>query len=568
MDLPGTVRVRLKLVIPTSGETSSVSTGTSSSSFARMAMAPLPQIGLKDFVLLRVVGRGTFAKVLMVRKVDTGRLYAMKCIKKDHLIKRNAVTHTFSEKNVLQRLRHPFIVNLKFAFQTIDKVVLVLDYISGGELFYHLSEAQVFSENRARFYAAEIASALGYLHSNNVIYRDLKPENILLDTDGHIVLTDFGLCKDGLGIGERTHTFCGSPEYIAPEMLLGKGYDKAVDWWALGTLIFEMLGGLPPFYSEDEDEMNDAILHEELTFPAFFSFYARSVLTQMLDRDPRARLGSGPSGYHELKTHPFFDNYIDFDLLEAKCVEPPMRPALSSETDVRFFDPEATDELPTMSVDDTQPLNREQQDYFAGFAFTAADVDLLPNKHAKAAVRRKYLSDRSSTTTGESNDEDKSGLMRRLSDARELLPPEFLSPRTSPRTNDSHLFDLEEQNLGDWDEQQYLLSYVIEEEEPDLGEVKDEHSDLGKASNSPSSEDEGYYSDPDRKAQHAVLMKRTLKQVVYKSRSQDTLLQVADFGRQEEEEALRNRASRALRTAPPRPVFGASETTYKYGSSA
>eukprot|EP01118_Nematostelium_gracile_P014786 TRINITY_DN5840_c0_g1_i1.p1 TRINITY_DN5840_c0_g1~~TRINITY_DN5840_c0_g1_i1.p1 ORF type:complete len:347 (-),score=82.70 TRINITY_DN5840_c0_g1_i1:720-1760(-) len=205
-------------------------------------------ITVDDFKPIRVVGKGTFAKVMMVQKKDTNRLYAMKIIKKDAVFKHNAVKHTMAERNILRRINNPFIVSLKYSFQTQDKLYMILDYINGGELFYHLSDAGRFDEERARFYAAEIVHALGYLHSMSIVYRDLKPENLLLDMNGHICLTDFGLCKEDLGYGKITHTFCGSPEYLAPEIFLGKGYDKSVDWWALGTLLYEMLSGLPPFF--------------------------------------------------------------------------------------------------------------------------------------------------------------------------------------------------------------------------------------------------------------------------------------------------------------------------------
>jgi len=281
----------------------------------------------EDFEPLMVVGRGSFAKVMLVRKIDTNRLYAMKVIRKDSVIKHNAVKHTLSERNVLMRINNPFIVSLKYSFQTEDKLYMILDYIAGGELFYHLSDAERFVEQRARFYAAEIVVALGYIHKLNIVYRDLKPENLLLDMNGHICLTDFGLCKEGLGFGNVTHTFCGSPEYLAPEIFLGSGYDKTVDWWALGTLLYEMLSGLPPYFSEDIDEMNERILTEPLTFPKYFSDEARSLLKGLLDRNPKKRLGSGPTGVEDIKKHPFF-RLIDWNKLENKEIEPPFRPCL------------------------------------------------------------------------------------------------------------------------------------------------------------------------------------------------------------------------------------------------
>ena len=204
-----------------------------------------------DFELLNVVGKGSFGKVMQVRKKDTGEIFAMKTLKKSVLVKRKHVEHTQTEREILQQIDHPFIVSLRYAFQTKDKLYMILDYFNGGELFFHLRNGGAFGEERAKFYAAEIACALSCLHDNNYIYRDLKPENILLDSDGHIRLTDFGLSKDGISDNSITHTFCGTPEYLAPEIIKNDGYGKTVDWWSLGTLLYEMINGLPPFYDEN-----------------------------------------------------------------------------------------------------------------------------------------------------------------------------------------------------------------------------------------------------------------------------------------------------------------------------
>lgn len=336
--------------------------------------ATTTQVGVSSFKPLLVVGKGTFAKVMMVQKVDTGRLYAMKVINKDAVIQHNAVKHTMSERNVLKKINHPFIVSLKFSFQTQDKLYMILDYINGGELFYHLSDAERFNQERTRFYTAEITLALGYLHSLDIVYRDLKPENLLLDMNGHICLTDFGLVKENLGFGSVTHTFCGSPEYLAPEIFTPNGYDKSVDWWAMGTLMYEMLSGLPPFFSDDLEEMNERILNETLTFPNYFSTEAKSLLLLLLERDPKKRLGSGPKDYQEIISHPFFDG-IDWDRLSERAVDPPFRPALRGETDVRFFDPESTMMQAKHSFSECHLTNKEQE-AFRGFSYVAPDADL------------------------------------------------------------------------------------------------------------------------------------------------------------------------------------------------
>ncbi len=197
-------------------------------------------VSAKDFDLLKVVGKGSFGKVLQVRKKDTGRIYAMKILQKKDIVERQEVAHTLSERNVLIQASSPFLVGLKFSFQTPDKLYLVLDYMNGGELFYQLQKETAFNEARAKFYTAELVLALEHLHKYNIVYRDLKPENILLDGNGHIALTDFGLCKENVAFDETTNTFCGTAEYLAPEVLTGQGYGKPVDWWSLGILLYGM----------------------------------------------------------------------------------------------------------------------------------------------------------------------------------------------------------------------------------------------------------------------------------------------------------------------------------------
>jgi len=298
------------------------------------------RVSKADFTINKVVGRGNFGKVMQVTKKDTGRTYAMKVLRKDTIIAADAVRHTLSETNVLRRVDHPFVVGLKYSFQTPEKLYMVMDYLSGGELFYHLSNVDRFEENRARFYAAEIVEALGYLHKNGIIYRDLKPENLLLDISGHCCLTDFGLVKEGISFGDVTHTFCGSPEYLAPEILQGRGYSREVDWWALGTFLYEMLEGLPPFYDEDICEMNKKILHAPLQFdPEHFSAEARSLLRGLLQRDPKKRLGSSEKDYLEIREHPFFRT-IDWEMLLNKEIQPTFKPHLVSSfrnIDIRLF---------------------------------------------------------------------------------------------------------------------------------------------------------------------------------------------------------------------------------------
>ena len=281
------------------------------------------KLKIEDFDLLKVIGKGTLGKVMQVRKKDTERVYAMKIVRKADVVERKEIDHIIAERQVLAQMHHPFIINLKFSFQSEDKLYMVLSFVNGGELFVHLQEAGRFDEYRAKFYTAELLLALEYLHSYNIIYRDVKPENLLLDYNGHIALCDFGLCKMHMTKGEKTNTFCGTPEYLAPELLLGEGYTNVVDWWTLGVLLYEMLTGLPPFYSENQKEMYTKIVEEDLAFPLFVAPVARDLLSQLLEKEPHKRLGV--NGAEEIKSHPFFAD-IDWKKLMQKRITPPMKP--------------------------------------------------------------------------------------------------------------------------------------------------------------------------------------------------------------------------------------------------
>jgi serine/threonine protein kinase len=309
-----------------------------------------------------------------VKKRDTQRLYAMKVLSKEMLVQSRAVANTLTEKELLKRFDHPNIVSLKYCFQTTTHLYMVMDYISGGELFYHLGELGNFSESRARFYASQIILAIGFLHEHGIIYRDLKPENLLLDMNGDICLCDFGLAKEIYQTNDVTHTFCGSLEYMAPEVLKGEGYGRAVDWWSLGTIIYELLTGLPPFYSENPVHMQDKILHEPLVMPDHLSPAAKDLLAKLLHRDPRVRLGAGPTDAAEIRGHPFFSN-TDWHNMLLKRVEPPFKPHLLDEEDTRYFDPECTTANPTIATAEifspTVTLTQQEQQAFDGFSYTS-----------------------------------------------------------------------------------------------------------------------------------------------------------------------------------------------------
>jgi len=289
----------------------------------------------------------------------------MKVLDKKHILDHNEVEHTLSEKNILSKVNSPFLVNLRYSFQTAEKLYFVLDYINGGELFYHLQREKKFNEERVRFYAAEILLALECLHDHSIIYRDLKPENILLSNTGHIVLTDFGLCKEGIKQEtDTTGTFCGTPEYLAPEVLKGKGYGKAVDWWSYGSLIYEMLNGLPPFYSQDVQEMYRKIMVDKLKFPGHMTEDSKNLIEQLLQRDVDKRLKE-PA---KIKSHPFFKG-LDFEKLSRREIKPPFVPDVKGENDLSQIDPCFTSEKARISISDNSEIDKDDQQNFEGFTY-------------------------------------------------------------------------------------------------------------------------------------------------------------------------------------------------------
>ncbi|CAG5131001.1 unnamed protein product [Candidula unifasciata] len=303
-----------------------------------------------DFEFLKVIGKGSFGKVLLARHRTESGVYAVKVLQKQKIMQRNEAKHIMAERNVLlKNVKHPFLVGLHYSFQTSDKLYFVLDYVNGGELFFHLQRERRFPEFRAKFYAAEIASALGYLHSLNIIYRDLKPENILLDSKGHVVLTDFGLCKEGIVGQGTTSTFCGTPEYLAPEVLRKKPYDKTVDWWCLGSVLFEMLHGLPPFYDSVQSKMYDNILHKSLRVrDEMVSSAGRSLLEGLLQKKKENRLGA-KEDFTDIKNHIFFRE-INWQDLYDKKIMPPYNPNVSGHLDLKHFSPEFVHEPVPASV--------------------------------------------------------------------------------------------------------------------------------------------------------------------------------------------------------------------------
>jgi len=283
------------------------------------------------------------------------------------VIRRNQVAHTKTETHILKQIRHPFLTRMFFAFQSEGKLYMVLNYLPGGELFYRLKREGRFSVERVRLYAAEIGLGLGHLHGL-MIYRDLNPENVLLDEVGHICLTDFGLSKESVSTPTAARTFCGTPEYLAPEILQGIGHGKAVDWWSLGTLIFEMLTGLPPFYSRNVNHMYEKILKAELRCPSYLPADVKGLIEGLLIRDPTKRLGGGKGDIKDLEEHAFF-RALDFQKVFKKEYTPIYKPNLTSATDTLQFDPQFTAEAAVHSHVDTSML-QGQANQFEGFTFT------------------------------------------------------------------------------------------------------------------------------------------------------------------------------------------------------
>ena len=364
------------------------------------------QVGPDDFILLKLIGKGTFGQVYQVKKKDTRRIYAMKVLSKKVIIQKKEVAHTLGERNILVRTAmtaSPFIVGLKFSFQTPTDLYLVTDYMSGGELFWHLQKEGRFQEARAKFYIAELVMALQHLHEHGIVYRDLKPENILLDANGHIALCDFGLSKANLTQGDTTNTFCGTTEYLAPEVLLDEqGYTKMVDFWSLGVLVFEMCCGWSPFYAEDTQQMYKNIAFGKVKFPRdALSAEGRNFVKGLLNRNPKHRLGANGDA-KELMAHPFFHD-VDWEALSRKDVIPPFKPKLKSDTDTSNFDPEFTNAMELSASLNrhaavvanglmgggtaSTPLSPGMQANFKGFTFVndAADQHLANLSEDQAA---------------------------------------------------------------------------------------------------------------------------------------------------------------------------------------
>ncbi|KAG5930182.1 hypothetical protein E4U42_002736 [Claviceps africana] len=340
---------------------------------------PKRKMTSEEFECLRCLGKGTYGTVLLVKQRATGRLYAQKQLKKASLVvHKKLIEQTKTERQILESVnRHPFVVKLYYAFQDLEKLYLILEYGQGGELFTHLNTEKMFSETVTAFYMAEMMLAISHLHNDlGVVYRDLKPENCLLDADGHLLLTDFGLSKVSVEKSEDScHSILGTVDYMAPEVILGKKYGKAVDWWSFGALGYDLMTGTPPFRGQNHAKIQDNIVKQKLVLPYFLSADAKDLLTRLLRKEPHKRLGSCmPKDLLTLKKHRFFRK-IDWKKLEARELEPPIQPMITDPELAENFAPEFTELAisPAPNDKDAWPVPEpSKDDVFGGFSFVAS----------------------------------------------------------------------------------------------------------------------------------------------------------------------------------------------------
>ncbi|CAM9987587.1 unnamed protein product [Ectocarpus sp. 6 AP-2014] len=311
--------------------------------------------GLRDLEVMETLGTGTFGRVRLVRHLDNGKFFALKISKKASIIRMKQVEHVKNEVSLLSMIEHPAIVNMFGYFLDDTKLYLVMEYVEGGELFSHLRSCVRFPDHQGKLYTAEIVLAFSYLHSLNVVYRDLKPENLLITREGRIKVTDFGFAKV---VEDRTWTLCGTPEYLAPEIIQSKGHGRSVDWWALGVLIHEMLAGFPPFYDENPIGIYQKILAGKLDIPRHVDSKAKDIIKRLLTIDRTSRLGCMKGGSRAVKEHKWFHG-IDWEAVYNGQVEAPFLPKVQGLGDTSNFE-----SYPESVEDDSPPLSAEENALF------------------------------------------------------------------------------------------------------------------------------------------------------------------------------------------------------------
>jgi serine/threonine protein kinase len=327
-----------------------------------------------DFEKLKVLGKGSFGEVLLVQLKANNKYYAMKILIKKQVKLRHQEAHTKAERDLMVRINCPFIVNIKFAFQDSVKLYIITEFMQGGEMFFHLHKEKRFSNEKTRFYIIEIILAIEFLHKNKMFYRDLKPENIMVDASGHIKLTDFGLSKMVKKHKDKAFTICGTPQYLAPEILLDEGYDGSVDWWSLGCVMYEMLVGKAPFRIPKGSYLSVDLYKKKITLPDYVTPEAKDLIAQLLVTNPKKRLGYGSDDAKKIKEHPYFEG-INWDDAWNRKLEPPFVPKLNGETDLTYFDKMFTDEKIEGSKVSEVPSSIDNTEY-KGFTFVTNSVSM------------------------------------------------------------------------------------------------------------------------------------------------------------------------------------------------